>query len=205
MSWIYNKLNNRCNNIENDLEKSKSYSHTSLAFSPIEIHRRQISNHDGDIHNYRITHVCSTIKLPLHVVNCMRVQQQKAWPELVRLQFFFLSFLDFRLPLNICSFGSSSLARSANSNLICVPLLCIQSNSCDWLSLSQHRVELCIGIFACQSDIMWVSSTSAGNSIAYASMSVDFGSLWQRTSSCGHSFYKKERQNNLSRGDRRIK
>lgn len=101
--WIYCKLNNKYNNIESELKKSKIHSHTSLAFSPIEIHCPQISN-PTVIYNYRITHVCSTIKLPLHVVNCTRVQQQKAWPELVRLQFF--SFLDFRFPLNICSFRS---------------------------------------------------------------------------------------------------
>lgn len=103
--WVYCKLNNKYNNIESDLKKSKIHSHTSLAFS---LNTRNILStdkwSDGDIHNYRITHVCSTIKLPLHVVNCTRVQQQKAWPELVRLQFF--SFFDFRFPLNICSFRS---------------------------------------------------------------------------------------------------
>lgn len=63
-----------------------------MSRSSLEIHCGQIGNIIGDIIIVLHTYVLR-IKLPLRVADCARVQQQKAWPELVRLPFILASEL----------------------------------------------------------------------------------------------------------------
>lgn len=115
--------------------------------SPIKT-RGQTDNIIGDVIIVLYISYVLRIKLPLRVADCARVlQQQKAWPELVRLPFIPASDYIFVSDYPSC--------RSFRYRSFVYAPPCVQSNSRDWLQFwgtIRRESGSTSGYIACRSD-----------------------------------------------------